>query len=311
MIQLFNVPKYKIDTSKFSSLLHDKVVTEFEQQFAEYVGAKYAVSVNSATNAIYLLMLLEKDNLIGIPSILPPVVANAIINAGKDICFFDNVSWVGDSYVLHKKSKYQIIDSAQKVKKNQYVDESKSDKDIMFFSFYPTKPVGSCDGGMIVSNNPEKIEKIRTLTFNGMSFAKNNWERVQTTIGHKMYMNSIQAYIASENLKKLEIKQQKLGEIREIYNKEFGLNNTSDHLYRVHVKDNSSTIKKAQEMGIMCGIHYHALHNNKVFKKAAWSGLLTNSQIEHTQAMSIPFHENLTKKEIATVTEFVKKVIIA
>ena len=119
------------------------------------------------------------------------------------------------------------------------------------------------------------------------------------------------ARVTSDNLKKLEIKQQKLEEIREIYNKEFGLNNTSDHLYRVHVKDNSSTIKKAQEMGIMCGIHYHALHNNKVFKKAAWYGLLTNSQIEHTQAMSIPFHENLTKKEIATVTEFVKKVIIA
>ena len=40
MIQLFNVNNHIIDTSKFSNLLHDEVVTEFEKTIANYVGAK-------------------------------------------------------------------------------------------------------------------------------------------------------------------------------------------------------------------------------------------------------------------------------
>ena len=66
MIQLFNIDNHMIDTSEFSNLLHDEVVTEFEKQFASYVGAKYACSVNSATNAIFLCML-NKDAVVNIP----------------------------------------------------------------------------------------------------------------------------------------------------------------------------------------------------------------------------------------------------
>ena len=51
MIQLFNINTHIIDTSEFSNLLHDEVVIELENKFAQYVGAKYACSVNSATNA--------------------------------------------------------------------------------------------------------------------------------------------------------------------------------------------------------------------------------------------------------------------
>ena len=57
MIQLFNVNNHIIDTSEFSNLLHDDVVTKFEDKIAKYVGAKYACSVNSATNAIFLCLL--------------------------------------------------------------------------------------------------------------------------------------------------------------------------------------------------------------------------------------------------------------
>ena len=56
MIQLFNINKHNIDTSEFSNLLHDKCVEEFEKKIAQYVGAKYACSVNSATSAIFLIM---------------------------------------------------------------------------------------------------------------------------------------------------------------------------------------------------------------------------------------------------------------
>jgi dTDP-4-amino-4,6-dideoxygalactose transaminase len=58
------------------------VVNEFENTIANYVGAKYAVSVNSATSAIFLA-LLNKNITLNIPTMIPPVVLNAIITSGK------------------------------------------------------------------------------------------------------------------------------------------------------------------------------------------------------------------------------------
>ena len=85
MIQLFNINNHIIDTSKFSNLLHDEVVVEFENKVANYVGAKYACAVNSATSAIFLCCTKGKflaPRTIKIPSMIPPVVANAILTSG-------------------------------------------------------------------------------------------------------------------------------------------------------------------------------------------------------------------------------------
>ena len=57
MINLFNLPNYKINTSMFSHFLHDKIVEEFENNFCDFIGARYACSMNSATNSIFLIFL--------------------------------------------------------------------------------------------------------------------------------------------------------------------------------------------------------------------------------------------------------------
>ena len=188
MIQLFNIPNYTINTDEFSHYLHGSIVEKFEQKFLDYVGAKYACSVNSATNAIFLLFL-NKNTTVNVPSLIPPVVLNALITSGNKINFTDDVNWIGDSYILHHFEDYKIIDSAQKVERDQFKKEA-NDNDIMFFSFYPTKPVGSSDGGIIVSNDKDKIDYLKTLSFNGMSFAENNWDRKIIMPGYKFYLNS-------------------------------------------------------------------------------------------------------------------------
>ena len=197
MINLFNINNYKVDTSQFNNHLHGSIVQDFEKSFAKYVGAKYACSVSSATNAIFLVFEGTQEKVI-IPSMLPPVVNNALLKAGCSIEYEDNVEWVGDSYKLHEFTNYKVIDSAQKVKKNQFKIEANSE-DLMIFSFYPTKPVGSMDGGIIVSDDYDKIKYYKEATINGMSFSKNNWERKIKFPGWKMYMNSVQAYVAMEN----------------------------------------------------------------------------------------------------------------
>jgi len=315
MIQLFNIPNYTINTEQFSHYLHGSIVEEFENNFLDYVGAKYACSVNSATNAIFL-MLLNKNVTVDVPSLIPPVVLNAIITSGNTPRFTDNIEWIGGSYILHEFDDYKIIDSAQRVDRNQFANEA-NNNDLMFFSFYPTKPVGSSDGGIIVSNDKNKIDYLKTLSFNGMSFSTNNWERKVMMPGYKFYMNSIQTYIANENLKLLDSKKDRLTEIRNIYNKELGYNNTSDHLYRINVMDRDKFMSNMKEAGITCGIHYEAQHLNPVysFHSVNQYGYRAHqycpiSEIESKQTVSIPFHEVLTIENISYIIKTIKDLLI-
>ena len=303
MINLFHINDYTIDTANFKHALHDPLVTQFEEEFAEYVGAKYACSICSATNAIFLI-LLNKGEIVDIPSVIPPVVLNAIINSGNKVNFVDDVEWVGDSYVLHSFTDYWVHDSAQKVEKDQFKIEAHPE-DLMFFSFYPTKPVGGLDGGMIVSDDYDKIAYFKEAVLNGMSYADNNWERKIKFPGWKMYLNSFQAYVAYENFKKLPAKMQRLQEVREMYNEALGYDNTSSHLYRIVVKNNQAKMRELKEKGIVTGIHYEASHLNPIYNGGE-SFHCPMSEAVATTTLSIPFHEKLTDSEIKHIIECVK-----
>ena len=307
MIQLFNINTHTIDTSEFSNLLHDEVVIELENKFAQYVGAKYACSVNSATNAIFLSML-NKNTIVSIPSMIPPVVANAIITSGNEVRFHDDVDWVGHSYVLHEFEDYKIVDSAQKLEPNQFMQEC-NPNDLMMFSFYPTKPLGGSDGGMIVTDDYEKYKWFKSAVLNGMTYANNNWERGISFPGYKFYMSSIQAKIIMNNFENFDKKIRSLGSLVDIYNKELGYENTSNHLYRIEVLDNEKFIKSMKRVGIICGIHYSALHQNSIYNNDRQFLRLPNTERLQKRTVSLPMNENLSFNETEDIIDKVKENI--
>lgn len=307
MINLFHIPNYKVSTENYNHLLHGSIVQDFEEAFCSYVGAKYGVAVNSATNAIFL-SLLNKDVTCKIPTVIPPVVGNAILTSGNRIEFIDDVSWVGHSYTLHDFGDYKIIDSAQRVERNQFTEAN--DNDLMIFSFYPTKPVGSCDGGMIVSNDKEKIERLRSLAYNGMTTEKSNWDRKLIEPGYKFYMNSIQADIALRNLSVLDSKNNRLAEIREEYNHHFDLQNTSSYLYQVEVENNQIAMDSLKKKGISCGIHYSCLHKEEIYSDLLWNSNSFAKSLEHKKhSLSIPFHEELNQDDVHMVMKNIQERI--
>ena len=307
MIQLFNINTHTIDTSEFSNLLHDEVVIELENKFAQYVGAKYACSVNSATNAIFLSML-NKNTIVSIPSMIPPVVANAIITSGNEVRFHDDVDWVGHSYVLHEFEDYKIVDSAQKLEPNQFMQEC-NPNDLMMFSFYPTKPLGGSDGGMIVTDDYEKYKWFKSAVLNGMTYANNNWERGISFPGYKFYMSSIQAKIIMNNFENFDKKIRSLGSLVDIYNKELGYENTSNHLYRIEVLDNEKFIKSMKRVGIICGIHYSALHQNSIYNNDRQFLRLPNTERLQKRTVSLPMNENLSFNETEYIIDNIKENI--
>ena len=308
MIQLFNIDNHIIDTSEFSHLLHDDVVIKFERIIAQYVGAKYACSVNSATSAIFL-SLLNKNVTVDLPSMIPPVVANAIITSGNKINFIDDVDWVGHSYILYQfkwyhGQDYKVVDSAQKLEKNQFQRECNS-QDLMIFSFYPTKPLGSLDGGMVVTDDYEKYKWFKEAVLNGMTYAENNWERGISFPGYKMYMNSIQAKILMNNFVNFEKKMSVLNSLVNTYNKELGYNNSSQHLYRIEVVDNQEFIKNMKNVGITCGIHYGALHLNSVYNEGKSFECPKSKKLQR-RTVSLPMNEKLSYLETEFIIDKVK-----
>ena len=305
MIQLFNVNEHIIDTSKFSNLLHDDVVEEFEKTIAGYVGAKYACSVNSATNAIFL-SLLNKNIIVKLPSMIPPVVANAIITSGNKIDFIDDVDWVGHSYLLHQFDDYKIIDSAQKLERKQFEKEC-NPEDLMIFSFYPTKPLGGSDGGMIVTDDYEKYKWFKEAVLNGTTYARENWDRAISFPGYKMYMNSMQAQMCLNNFELFEEKMASLDNLIDIYNKELGYNNCSRHLYRIEVTNNKQFVNDMKSVGIMCGIHYDALHMNSIYNEGK-SFKCPKSRKLQKRTVSLPMNEKLSHDDIGYIIDKIVEI---
>lgn len=308
MIQLFNVNNHIIDTSEFSNMLHDEIVTKYEKKIADYVGAKYACAVNSATNAIFLTMVMEKymnPRVIKIPSIIPPVVANAIITSGNEVEFTDDVEWVGNSYVMHKFRTYKVVDSAQKLEPNQFMKECKPN-DLMIFSHYPTKPLGGADGGVIVTDDYKKYKWFKQAVLNGTTFSNNNWERGISFPGYKSYMSSIQAKIIMNNFEHFDKKMRSLGSLVDIYNKELGYENTSKHLYRIEVVNQEKFINNMKRAGIVCGIHYPALHLNSTYNDGKKFDLPKSEKVaRHT--VSIPMNEKLSYNDMEYLIEKIKE----
>ena len=127
----------------------------------------------------------------------------------------------------------------------------------------------------------------------------------QIAAGYKMHGNSIQAHIAYENLKKLDHKNNRLDEIRGYYNDKLGYNNTSGHLYRIRVSDNSKFVDMMKKEGIVCGIHYRHCHNKSFYE---CTDPLPISERESKQTVSLPFHEKLSKNDINKVITNVKQL---
>lgn len=303
-INLFEFDNHVVDTSTFDHLLHDKIVGEFEQEVCDYVGAKYAASFFSASYAMYSIFkstVCETPKVVTIPSMIPPVVPNVLSDVGVYIRFSSNVNWVGGSY----KMTDDVVDSAQRLDRNQYKNEC-DDDDLLVFSFYPTKPLSSLDGGMVVSNNKEKIDDLKSLSFYGMEYSDESWSRVQKQVGFKAYMSTMQATIASRNLKTLDEKYEVIDSVRDRYNQAFDLNNTSRHLYRIEVEDNVKAIEHFKSLGIVCGIHYAPMHKNEVFGDKPWVHIgLGPVDVSAKRTLSIPLHHKLTDVDVSYIIDSV------
>ena len=180
------------------------IAARFENQFADYVGVKYAVSVNSCTAALHLAMrvlnIRSGDEVI-VPDVTFAATANAALFVGATPVFADideKTFNISPNEVLNKitpKTKViipvhyggqpcdmkELMEIAQDYKLHIVEDcahslgaEYDGKKTGSFgvfgcFSFYPTKIITTLEGGMISTNDENFAKKLRVLREHGMS----------------------------------------------------------------------------------------------------------------------------------------------
>ena len=103
-----------VETLTADFLTQGPKVKEFEDKFAEYVGAKYAVAVNNATSGLHLAVLaldLKKGERVITTSITFAASANCVRYVGGEVWFADIEE---DSYLLSLESTRKLIESKPK-----------------------------------------------------------------------------------------------------------------------------------------------------------------------------------------------------
>lgn len=315
-IPLFYIPSVHVSIDVDNNLLHGHHVKTLESDIAAYVGAKYAVSFNSASSALFLIFkyLAGKDEkTIKIPGMIPPVVVNAILNAGRIPEFTDETIWVGHWYSTMLDDKRILIDSAQHIMEDHYKMSKSGDSDIMLFSFYPTKPISGCDGGMIVSNDEEVIEYLRMLSMNGFEKSTSNesWMQTLQVPGWKMYMSTVQAMIILKNLGLYRHKVQELERVLDLYNTHRVFHMTGHkiaprHILRTTVHNNINFLAYMESCNITCGIHYSATHRQPAYSHVPHKPLPA-VEIESLRTVSLPFHQMLTEHQVERICILVER----
>tara|TARA_B100000925_G_C22000714_1_gene471154 strand:- start:932 stop:2071 length:1140 start_codon:yes stop_codon:yes gene_type:complete len=208
-----NELKIASEILKSKWLTHGKYNDLFEQNFAKYIGVKYALSLNSCTSALELAIkangLKKKDEVI-VPSFTWVASANAILNGGATPVFCDSDIETRNTTARHiekcitKKTKaimivhyggqccdmdgilklvrkYDLIlieDSAETIG-SKWKNRMAGSFGIGCFSFFPTKNITTGEGGMITSNDKKFIDKCKLLIAHGID--KTTYQREYAT----------------------------------------------------------------------------------------------------------------------------------
>lgn len=211
-------------------------VNKFEEELADYVGIKHAAALSSGTAAIHLALKaagVEEGDVVFCQSLTFSATANPIIYQGATPVFIDSEkdSWNMCPVALEKAFlKYQpkavivvhlyghpaklneikdlchkynaiLIEDAAESLGTTYLDEyTGTIGEYGIFSFNGNKIITTSGGGMLVSNNQERIEKARFWATQSRDQAPHYQH---SEIGYNYRMSNIVAGIGRGQMKVL------------------------------------------------------------------------------------------------------------
>jgi dTDP-4-amino-4,6-dideoxygalactose transaminase len=160
-----------------------KVVDDFEKTIAEFTGSKYAVAVDSCSNAIFLSLkyLNQTDKVITIPSRTYISVPCGIRNAGYNLQMKD-IEWSG----VYQLDPLPIYDGALRFKRGMYQGG------FHCLSFHIKKHIKIGRGGMILTDDEDAYNWFKLARYNGRNEIEHKYDKFKM-VGWNFYMTNADA----------------------------------------------------------------------------------------------------------------------
>ena len=199
-----------VDTLKSGWISTGPKTKKFEDEFSQYIGAKYAIALNSCTAGLHLSLVVNHigpgDEVI-VPSLTFGATANVVEHVGArpvlvDVdphtCNIDPVKAANaitprtraiipvhygglpcDMNAIHEivrgKNIMVIEDAAHAIGAKYDGKMIGTISPLTNFSFYANKNLTTAEGGMITTADPELEEKVRVFHLHGLS--RDAWKR--------------------------------------------------------------------------------------------------------------------------------------
>ena len=324
-------------------------VKAFEQEFADYVGVKHCSGVGSGTEALHLALLAlgvkEGDEVITVTNTAVATVAAieltgarpVLVDVRPDTILMDAerlasaitprtkviipVHLFGQSVdldpileIAHAKKIAVLEDCAQAHGATYHGKRVGSYGDIAAFSFYPTKNLGAYgDGGAIVSNNAELVERVNLLRQYGWR------ERYTSDIkGMNSRLDELQAAVLRVKLRHLDKWNSARRERAALYTelvrtvtlpREMPYGEPVYHLYVVQTPKRDALISYLKERGIGTMIQYpHAIHLQPAYANLGYKeGSLPVSERLAREIVSLPLYPELSMDDVRMIASEVNQ----
>ena len=223
-------------------LVHGRQITNFENKFSNFVKSKYSIAVSSCTagmHMIYFSLGLSKKDEVIVPAQTHVATAHAAELTGAKVIFADSnntngnvdvdiiikkitnrtkvitvVHYLGNivditklKSIAKKRKIFLLEDCALSIgaRKNNLHTGLFGDAGV--FSFYPVKHMTTSEGGMIISNNRNLMNKLRKIRAFGIDrdYSKRKIPGFYDalSLGFNYRMSEINAAIGIQQLKKI------------------------------------------------------------------------------------------------------------
>ena len=339
-------------------------IEELEREFCEYVGAKYALATSHGTSALHLAMLafdLKRGDKVVCSVNAHPNVPEVVRHFDAEPIFIDiaknsyNIDLDKlEAYLQEHKSKklkavilthlggesvdLERVYSMAKLYNVRIVEDAsealgatyKGNKigatgaDIVTFDFSPHLKKNICNGGMLVTEDEEVIERARLLAHHAMVRDKDALEYIYDVvdIGNDYSLSQLNAAYIRAQIKDQDVNIKREREIAQIYSKELAnvehvqtpsMDNEENafSLYIIKIDKNRDSFATAlQEEGIGSGLHYIPLHL-LTYYKTKYSLRVNDFPVAlrtFQQVLSLPIYASMSDDEVKTVIKAVKKI---
>ena len=345
-------------------------VKQFEREFGEFIGAKHALAVNSCTAALHLALeavgVGPGDEVITTPMTFTATAA-VIEHLGARPVFADvtaqtlnidpeqirrrlsprtkailPVHFAGqacdmDAIVdIARGAGVPVIEDAAHAIPTRYngrMDGTLSD--ITCFSFYATKNVTTGEGGMVVTDRDDIMERMRLMHLHGMS--KDAWKRYTQNgswsyeilaPGFKYNLTDIAAAIGIHQLRKCQAFHRRRLTIADQYDAAFAdlpgisIPRVEDreshgwHLYVIQVDPERLTIGRdafidqliARNIGV--SVHFIPLHVHPYYREryALRPQDFPNAWGAYERIVSLPIYAKMSDDDVRHVVDAVRGI---